>query len=281
MQYVFVLSKNGSQLMPATCAHARKLLHSGKAVIEKHEPFTIRLNHDASGIQPVEYKTDTGAVHVGISVCSLKHEYVHEQYDMPADEKQRHDDCRQYRRARRNRLRYRKPRFNNRRKPEGWLAPTNQHKLDMQKRLFEKYASVCPVTDAYFEVGKFDVSAITAIEQTGVKPSGTDYQHGYRYQMAALRDAVFYRDGYTCQICGKSIGDEAVLRVHHIGFRTGDHTDRMGNLLTVCTKCHTSKNHKPGGKLWGLKPKTSNLSVSAFMNNVRWKLVNELNAPRS
>ncbi|MEE3488724.1 MAG: RNA-guided endonuclease IscB [Bulleidia sp.] len=278
MQYVFVLSKNGSQLMPTTCAHARKLLHSGRAVIEKHEPFAIRLNHDASGIQPVEYKTDTGAVHVGVSVCSAKHEYVHEQYDMPADEKQHHDDCRKYRRARRNRLRYRKPRFNNRRKPEGWLAPTNQHKLDMQKRLFEKYASVCPVTDADFEVGKFDVSAITAIEQTGVKPSGTDYQHGYRYQMAALRDAVFYRDGYTCQVCGKSIGDEAVLRVHHIGFRTGDHTDRMGNLLTVCTKCHTSKNHKPGGKLWGLKPKTSNLSGTAFMNNVRWKLVNEMKA---
>lgn len=262
--------------MPTTCGHARKLLHSGRADIEKHEPFTIRLDHDAAGIQPVEYKTDTGAVHVGVSICSAKHEYVHARFDMLADEKLRHDDCRKHRRARRGRLRYRKPRFNNRAKPKGWLAPTNQHKLDTQENLFARYAAVCPITAGYFEVGKFDTSAIEAIERTGVKPEGTDYQHGYRYQMAALRNAVFYRDGYKCQICGKSIKDGAILRIHHIGFWAGDHTGRMANLLTVCTKCHTSANHKPGGKLYDLKPKVGNLSGAAFMNQIRRKIISDL-----
>ena len=47
----------------------------------------------------------------------------------------------------------------------------------------------------------------------------------------------------------------------------------MGNLITVCTKCHTAANHKKGGKLFGWKPKIKPLTGAAFMNTVRWKIV--------
>jgi hypothetical protein len=44
----------------------------------------------------------------------------------------------------------------------------------------------------------------------------------------------------------------------------------------VCTGCHTSRNHKPGGKLFGLKPVTRTLKDAAYMNIVRWQMMNAL-----
>ena len=125
------------------------------------------------------------------------------------------------------------------------------------------------------EVGSFDTHAIREYEETGTVLSGVDYQHGGKYGFASLREAVFYRDNYTCQCCGKTIKDDAIFNVHHIGFWKGDRTNRMSNLMTVCTKCHTSKNHQPDGKLYGLESKTSNLSNSAFMNTVRYAMVDD------
>jgi len=132
--------------------------------------------------------------------------------------------------------------------------------------------AVCPIKSVTIETASFDTQLLEAME-TGEKiPEGTDYQHGPRYLTETLRDAVFFRDKHTCLICGKN---DAILRVHHIGYwkTPSDHTDRMGNLITVCTKCHTAANHKKGGKLFGWKPKIKPLTGAAFMNTVRWKIV--------
>ena len=92
---------------------------------------------------------------------------------------------------------------------------------------------------------------------------------------------MFFRDGYTCQCCGKSSFKDGkltgvILRAHHALFWKGDHTNRLSSLMTVCTKCHTASNHKKGGKLWGLQPKSKSLAGAAFMNTVRWRLFEEL-----
>ena len=139
--YVFVLSKSGIPLMPTTVYRARRLLKKKKAVIEKYDPFTIRLTERENGnTQPIEYKCDTGYQHIGISICSGKHEYVNEQRDLLDDEVERHNDSLKYRRARRNRLRYRKPRFDNRKKrpktSDRWFAPSLDNKLDQHGRFF-------------------------------------------------------------------------------------------------------------------------------------------------
>ena len=90
-------------------------------------------------------------------------------------------------------------------------------------------------------------------------------------KQACLR-VRFTRDGYTCQCCGKSIKDGAILHVHHIRYRSRGGTDRMDNLITVCHKCHTPRNHKPGGKLYGWKPKVKGFKGATFMTAVRWIL---------
>ena len=115
---VAVLSSTGKKLMPTSNYHARRLLKKGRAVIAKHKPvFTIRMTDRESGkTQPVEYASDTGYIHVGISVKSQRHEFFHEERDMLTNETERHNDCRKYRRARRNRKRYRKTRFDHTRR---------------------------------------------------------------------------------------------------------------------------------------------------------------------
>ena len=280
----YVLAADGSPLMPTyNISKVRRMLKDGRAVIAGHKPgFTIRLTYalpdqKTPHTQKIELCEDTGYQHIGVSVKSKKHEYVHLQVDTLADEKNHHDAQRRYRRNRRNRLRYRAPRFDNRThsKKPGWIAPSLQHKADIHVRLVSTFQNVLPICDVYLEVGTFDTQVLEAKEKGLPIPEGSDYQHGTRYGIATLREAVFYRDGYKCQCCGKGIKDGRILRVHHIGYwkTPSDHTDRMGNLITVCTKCHTAANHKKGGKLFGWKPKMMPLTGAAFMNTVRWKIV--------
>ena len=276
---VCVVTPDKKPLMPTSEYRARKLLKSGKAVIFKHKPFTIMLTRAVSeNVQPIEYCCDTGYKHISVSVNVEKHEYFDCQFDMLQDEKKRHDDCRKLRRAKRNRLRYRKPRFSNRTssKKKGWLAPSLRNICDQHIRIFERFLEVMPITSATFEMGSFDVHAMHEFEATGTVLKGEDYQKGPRYGMNTLRKAVFYRDDHKCQVCGKTTDEGATLRTHHIGFRTGDHSDRMSNFLSVCTKCHTPANYKPGGKLYDLKPKVRPLNGAAFMNAVRWQMFSML-----
>ena len=163
MQSVAVLSRTGRKLMPTNAYRARKLLKSGRAGIECYKPvFTIRLTDRKEGaVQPVEYAYDTGYQHVGVSIKSEKHEFVHAQYDMPSNETERHNDCRKYRRTRRNRKRYRKPRFDNRSKKNKDMAPSLRHRMENQIRLFESFCRVLPITTATFEMGKFDTQLVS------------------------------------------------------------------------------------------------------------------------
>ena len=135
------------------------------------------------------------------------------------------------------------------------------------------YYEVCPITSATFEMGQFDTQLLKAIENGDDIPQGIDYQHGEQYGYSTLREAVFTRDNYTCICCGKSvIKDGVILKIHHLGYRTGDRSNRMTNLGSVCNNCHTSKNHQQGGKLYDLKPKLKSFKGATFMTMVRYAM---------
>ncbi len=279
---VAVISSTKQKLMPTTSYRARRLLKKGSAIIYKYKPFTIMLTkRDKGDVQDVEYKCDTGYKHIGVSICSQKQEFVSCEFELLSDEAEKHRDCSSYRRSRRNRLRYRKPRFDNRIKKYKknlvsgkYLAPSIKNKLEQHIKIFNMYYEVFPITNAVFEMGQFDIQLMQALEE-GKTISGIEYQQGERYLTATLREAVFSRDNYTCKICGKGIKDGAILRTHHIGFYKNDHSNKVKNLLTVCNKCHTSSNHKESGKLWGL-PYAKNYKDATFMNIVKWSLYNIL-----
>lgn len=207
---VCVLSNSGERLMPTfRLGKVRRLLKDGKAKIVKHHPFTIQLLYDSkTNTQPIEICEDVGYNYIGISVKSESHEYVSAQYDTLQDEKEHHDDCRKYRRTRRNRLRYRKPRFDNRKRGEGWLAPSLEHKKQLNIRLIERYVSVIPITRATVEVGSFDTMLLQAIQKGGklfgfgedkefANLSGAAFMNTVRWQIVNALYATYGKEFVT------------------------------------------------------------------------------------
>ena len=275
-----IIANDGTKLMPTTdIKRVRKFLKQNRAKIICYHPFTIRLLYQTAetNTQPIEMGVDAGYQTIGISIKSEKHEFVSAEYELLQNEVEHHHDQRMYRRTRRNRLRYRKPRFNNRRVPEGWLAPSIKNKKDQHIMLVNRYLKALPITTIVVETAQFDTQLVEAIEKGEAVPTGKDYQRGERYAYDTLREAVFARDNYACQVCGKSsIKDKVILETHHLGYRQNDRSNRLNNLISVCTKCHTPKNHKAGGKLYDLVPKLHHYKGMAFMNSVRWQIYNQL-----
>ena len=74
---------------------------------------------------------------------------------------------RQNRRTRRNRLRYRKARFYNRKKNKGWLAPSIKHKIDSHINIVNMVNSILPISKVIVETASFDIQKIQNPEING------------------------------------------------------------------------------------------------------------------
>lgn len=129
---VYVLSITGKLLMP-TNRHGkvRHMLNAGKAKVVQKTPFTIQLLFETTSYtQPITLGVDAGSKTVGLSASTKKQEVYAAEVNLRTDMVDLLSTRRQNRRTRRNRLRYRKPRFLNRvkSKKKGWLAPSVNHK---------------------------------------------------------------------------------------------------------------------------------------------------------
>jgi len=57
-----------------------------------------------------------------------------------------------------------------------------------------------------------------------------------------FREAVRARDGYVCQVCGKTQEEEGqALAVHHIDYDRDNTT--MENCIALCHSCHSKTNY--------------------------------------
>ncbi|MDA8137013.1 MAG: RNA-guided endonuclease IscB, partial [Desulfobacteraceae bacterium] len=265
---VYVLSQRGKPLMPCSPWKARKLLDAGKVRVVSRTPFVIQLT-SASGetVQPVTLGLDPGYAHVGLSAISDGKELYAADVQLRTDIVKLNAERTSYRRTRRSRKTwYRKPRFLNRKKSDGWLAPSIQHKLDSTIRLVEGVKKILPLSKAVVEVAAFDIQRIKNPEIAGV-----GYQQGEQAGFWNVREYVLFRDGHTCQHCkGKS--KDPILNVHHIESRqTGG--DRPENLITLCKTCHDQHHH--GAIRLKVRP-SKGFKAEAFMTMVRWRLVNRL-----
>lgn len=252
--------------MPCSQRKARILLKHKKAKIVNYKPFTIQLTYPTEEAkQEVIIGIDEGARHIGIAIVSKNKVLAKGEIKLRQDVHSLLVTRAQYRRGRRFRkTRYRKARFLNRRKPKGWLPPSIRAKLDANFAWINKFCSLVPNPKLRIEVGKFDTAKMINPEIQGV-----DYQHGQAYGYYDVRYFVFARDEYTCQVCKKK---NKILHTHHIIYRNEGGTDRADNLITVCTDCHTNKNHKPGGILWRWMKehkKVKQYKEPPFMNTLR------------
>lgn len=263
---VFVKNMRGNPLMPCSQRKARLLLKEGRAKIFAYNPFTIQLTiATGEAVQPVNIGIDTGAKIVGVAITSGDKVIAKGEIELRQDISENIQSRAMLRRGRRNRkTRYRKRRVLNRRRKPGWLPPSVRSKLNATTFWIDKFCSLVPSPHLSIEVGKFDVAKMINPEI-----SGADYQNGQVKGYYDVRYFVFARDKYTCQVCKKK---GKILQTHHILYREKGGTDRADNLITVCTDCHISENHNPGGILhkWMLKQKkVAQYKAPTFMNVVR------------
>ena len=257
--------------MPCSPCKARKLLKNKQAKIINYKPFTIQLLI-ATGetTQNCNVGIDTGSRHIGVAVTSQNKVLVKGEIELRQDVKSNLETRKIYRRSRRNRkTRYRKARFDNRKRDKGWLPPSIQSKLDIELRMIDKFVSLVPNPSLFIEVGKFDTAKMINLDIEGI-----DYQHGQTYGYYDTRYYVFARDNYTCQVCHKG----GILQTHHIVYKTNGGTDRADNLITICDKCHSYENHQKGGILYKWQEehkKVKQYKEPPFMNIVRKRVFNK------
>ncbi len=269
---VYVIGLNGQALMPTTrYAKIRILLKQKKAKVIQVKPFTVQLLYSTSEyVQPIRLGIDSGYLNIGYSAITESKELLSGEVKLLKGMSEHIKEKAMYRKQKRSRLRYRKPRFDNRKRSDGWLAPSVQHKYDSHIRFIDKLKKILPISSIIIEVANFDTQLLK-----NALIEGAEYQTGEQLGFYNLREYIFHRDNHKCQNpkC-KNKDKNPILQVHHIGFWKNDRSNRPGNLLTLCTKCHTPKEHKEKGFLYGWKPKVKSLKESTFMSMVRWRLVN-------
>jgi N6-L-threonylcarbamoyladenine synthase len=254
--------------MPTTSSKARKLLKEGKAKVVKREPFTIKLLVATGETkQDIILGVDAGSKMIGLSATTNKQELFSAEVELRNNIVDLLSTRRQNRRTRRNRLRYRKPRFNNRvkSKNKGWLAPSIENKIQTHLAIVGNIYKILPVSKVVVEVASFDIQKIK-----NPSISGTDYQQGEQMDFWNVREYVLFRDGHKCH--GKKGCKNKILNVHHIESRkTGG--DSPGNLITLCEECHNDY-HK--GKLELNFKRSQGFKDAIFMGIMRWSFYNRL-----
>ena len=268
---VYVLNINGQPIMPTeNHAKVRVLLKQGKAKVIHRCPFTIQLIYETTNnTQPITLGVDSGSKHIGVS-ATTKDKVLYE-----ADVKLRNDIVdllstrRELRSSKRNRkTRYRKARFLNRKKKEGWLAPSIRQKIESHLTIVRKVHGILPISKIIVETASFDIQKI---KNTDIQ--GEEYQQGYQLGFWNVREYVLWRDGHKCQCCkGKS--KDSILNVHHIESRKVG-GDAPNNLITLCETCHT-KYHKGEIELPKTIKRGMKFNDATFMGIMRWTFYNKL-----
>ena len=254
--------------MPCKPSKARKLLRQNKAKVVKPEPFTIQLLYGSSGYkQEITLGVDAGSKAVGLSATTNKKELFSAEVQLRNDIVDLLSTRRQNRRTRRNRLRFRKPRFLNRvkSKNKGWLAPSIENKIQTHLTIVGNVHKILPVSKIIVEVASFDIQKIK-----NPTISSKEYQQGAQMDFWNVREYVLFRDGHQCH--GEKGCKNKILNVHHVESRkTGG--DSPSNLITLCEECHDDY-HK--GKLELNLRRGQKFKDATFMGIMRWSFYNRL-----
>lgn len=231
---IYVKNKDGKAIMPSERGgRIGYLLRHGKAHVVSRVPFVVQLDYDSTTYtQDVNLGIDAGSKHIGVSASSEKKEMLAAQVELRSDIVKLLSTRRELRRTRRNRkTRYREVRFDNRKKKDGWLAPSVEQKIESHLKVIRLVHKLLPITKTTIEVGQFDAQKIKNPDI-----NGDEYQQGEQMGFWNVREYVLARDGHKCVHCkGKS--KDPILNVHHLESRkTGGNSP--SNLVTLCETCH-------------------------------------------
>jgi 5-methylcytosine-specific restriction endonuclease McrA len=282
MSKVFVLDANKQPLNPVHAGRARILLKEDKAAVFKRYPFTIILKAaiKTPQVRPLRIKIDPGSQTTGIVLLDdesgavvFAAELVHRGEVI----KHALDQRRAVRRGRRQRkTRYRKPRFRNRRRKDGWIAPSLQSRVANILTWVKRLRSMCPISALSLELVKFDLQQMDNPEISGIQ-----YQQGTLCGYE-LRHYLLEKWQRACSYCGRK---DMPLQVEHIQARANGGTDRVSNLCLACDSCNKAKGtHDIRVFLAGtpdllariLAQARTPLKDAAAVNTTRWALYDRL-----
>lgn len=283
--------------MPCSEKRARLLLARNRARVHRLIPFAIRLTDrhaEFCKLQPLQIKLDPGskttgvalvrvAEHVSITTGEVQIEVaVLNLFELLHRGKQISEALsarRQMRRRRRSaHLRYRAPRFDNRTKPAGWLAPSLQHRVDTTASLVARLRCLAPITSIAQELVRFDMQKLDAPDISGV-----EYQQGTLagYEVREYLLAKFNRE---CVYCGATT---TALNLDHVHPKARGGSNRISNLTLACIPCNLKKGAQPVEQFLAHDPTRlakvlaqlkCPLKDAAAVNATRWALFTALKA---
>jgi 5-methylcytosine-specific restriction endonuclease McrA len=281
---VFVLDKQGRPLMPCTEKRASLMLERGRARVHRVVPFVIRLTDrkaEDSAFQSLRVKLDPGSKETGIALVREKadgiavlnlFELIHRGRQISEALTQRAN----YRRRRRGaNLRYRAPRFLNRTRNKGWLAPSLKHRVDTTMSWISRLMRWVPVSALSVELVRFDMQAMQNPEITGV-----EYQQGTLFGYE-VREYLLEKWGRKCAYCDAK---NVPLQIEHILAKSKGGSDRVSNLTLGCEPCNLAKDSRdirefvkdPKRLAHLLAQAKTPLRDAAAVNSTRWALYREL-----
>lgn len=238
---VFVLDTAQRPLMPCRPAQARRMLRDGRAAVLRRYPFTIILKtekRDAT-VHGLAIKLDPGAKVTGLVLTDRDNRvrFAAEIQHRGLAIKDALAERGQYRRNRRNRkTRYRAARFDNRRRPEGWLPPSLAHRVQTTMTWVKRFQRRAPIDGIAVERVKFDMQKMQNPEICGA-----EYQQG---ELAGytVREYLLEKFNRTCVYCGKR---DVPLEVEHVEPRSKGGSNRVSNLTLSCHPCNQKKGNQP------------------------------------
>jgi 5-methylcytosine-specific restriction endonuclease McrA len=276
---IFVLDTNHKPLTPCTAGMARSLLNSGKAAVFRQFPFTIILKKEVqANPEPIEIKIDAGSKTTGFAlVKGEKVIFGAELSHRGQAIKNSLESRRSLRHGRRNRkTRYRQARFLNRTRPNGWLAPSHEHRVLTIMTWVRKFIRFAPIGSIISELVRFDLQQIENPEISGI-----EYQQG-ELQGYEVREYLLEKWDRKCAYCGT---ENVPLQVEHIHPKSKGGSNRISNLTLACEPCNTKKGVQSITDFLAKKPDVLKkvtaqakrpLKDAAVVNSTRWALFKAL-----
>ncbi len=279
MSLVFVLSSDRQPLDPCHPARARRLLTSGKAAVFRRYPFTIILTDRTAAesvTHPHRVKIDPGSKTTGMAVVAETTGRVVWTGELTHRGQAIRDALlkrRAVRRSRRQRkTRSRQPRFLNRRRPKGWLAPSLQHRVETTLTWVNRLRRYVPVAALSVELVRFDTHLMQNAEISGVA-----YQQG-TLAGYEVRQYLLEKWGRRCAYCGKA---GVPLQIEHLTPRSRGGSDRVSNLTLACAPCNQTKGDRTAAEFGHPHIQAQAripLKDAAAVNSTRWALYQRLGA---
>ncbi len=246
-------------------------------------PFTIRLKDrtvEQSVLQPLRLKLDPGSKTTGLAV--LREDDPENSTAILLAELRHKPGIKEklavrqtQRRSRRNRkTRYREPRFNNRTRPEGWLPPSLQARVNQVENTVTKLQKLLPITAISTEHAKFDTQLLQNPAIAGI-----EYQQG---ELAGyeMREYLLEKWSRKCAYCRTA---DIPLEIEHIVPKSIGGSDRISNLTLACRPCNQAKGNRTAEEFGHpeiQKQAKLPLKDAAMMNATRWAVFNQLKETR-